>query len=158
MTKIIEAQINAKDISVAILVSRFNSFITDRLLAGACDAYLRHGGDDKLLTVIKTPGAFELPLAAQIAARSGQYEAIVGLGAVVRGETPHFDYVASEVVKGLAQVGLSTSVPVIFGVLTCDNVEQAIDRAGTKSGNKGFEAMVSALEMAALMRLLRQNQ
>ncbi|MDR1487807.1 MAG: 6,7-dimethyl-8-ribityllumazine synthase [Deltaproteobacteria bacterium] len=158
MTKTIEANITAKDISIAILVSRFNSFITDRLLAGACDAFLRHGGDDSLLTVIKTPGSFELPLAAQVAAKSGRHESIVALGAVIRGDTPHFDYVASEVVKGLAHVGLETSVPIIFGVLTCDNVEQAIDRAGTKSGNKGYEAMVSALEMANLMRLLRQNK
>jgi 6,7-dimethyl-8-ribityllumazine synthase len=157
MPKIIEAQITAKDLNVAIVASRYNSFITDRLTAGACDAFLRHGGDEQQLTIIKTPGAFELPLATQIAARSGQFEVIVALGAVIRGDTPHFDYVAAEAVKGLAQVGLATSVPVIFGVLTCDTVEQAIDRAGTKSGNKGFESMVTALEMAGLMRLLRKN-
>ncbi|MDR2443667.1 MAG: 6,7-dimethyl-8-ribityllumazine synthase [Deltaproteobacteria bacterium] len=156
MTKTLEAQITAQDLKLAIVVSRFNSFITDRLLAGACDAYLRHGGDESLLTVIKTPGAFELPLTVQAAAKSGRFQAIVALGAVIRGDTPHFDYIAAESIKGLAQVTLATGVPVVYGVLTCDTVEQAIDRAGTKSGNKGFEAAVTAMELAGLMRLIEQ--
>ncbi|MDR3135296.1 MAG: 6,7-dimethyl-8-ribityllumazine synthase [Deltaproteobacteria bacterium] len=156
MTKIIEGHITAKDLKLAIVVSRFNSFITDRLLAGACDAFVRHGGDDNLLTVIKTPGAFELPLVAQRAAQSKQYDAIVALGAIIRGDTPHFDYVAAESVKGLAHVTLATGIPVIFGVLTCDTVEQAIDRAGTKSGNKGAEASVTAMEMVALLRQIEK--
>jgi 6,7-dimethyl-8-ribityllumazine synthase len=156
MTRILEAQISAQGLKLAVAVSRFNSFITERLLAGAIDAFLRHGGLDDDLTVIKTPGAFELPITVQAAAKSGTYNAIVALGAVIRGSTPHFDYVAAEVSKGLAQVSLSTSVPVSFGVLTCDTVEQAVDRAGTKAGNKGFEAMVTAMEMAGLMRLLQK--
>ncbi|MDR2366554.1 MAG: 6,7-dimethyl-8-ribityllumazine synthase [Deltaproteobacteria bacterium] len=156
MTKIIEGHITAKDLKLALVVSRFNSFITDRLLAGACDAFLRHGGSDKLLTVVKTPGAFELPLITQAMARTKKHDAIVALGAVIRGDTPHFDYVAAESIKGLAQVTLDTGVPIIYGVLTCDNVEQAIDRAGTKSGNKGFEAAVTAMEMASLLRLIEK--
>jgi 6,7-dimethyl-8-ribityllumazine synthase len=156
MTKTLEGQISAKDLKMAIVVSRFNSFITERLLAGACDAYLRHGGDEKSLTVIKAPGAFELPLVTQAAARSGRFEAIVALGSIIRGDTPHFDFVAAESIKGLAQVTLATGVPVSYGVLTCDTVQQAIDRAGTKSGNKGFEAAVTAMEMAALMRLIEK--
>ncbi|MDR1111753.1 MAG: 6,7-dimethyl-8-ribityllumazine synthase [Deltaproteobacteria bacterium] len=154
MPKTLEGQITARDLRLAIVVSRFNSFITERLLAGAIDAFIRHGGDDGLLTVVKTPGAFELPLAAQAVAKTKKHEAIVALGAVIRGDTPHFDYVAAESIKGLAQVTLTTGVPIIYGVLTCDSVEQAIDRAGTKSGNKGFEAAVTAMEMAALMRLI----
>ncbi|MDR1546603.1 MAG: 6,7-dimethyl-8-ribityllumazine synthase [Deltaproteobacteria bacterium] len=154
MTKILEAQITAQDLKLALVVSRFNSFITERLLAGAVDAFVRHGGDESLLTVIKAPGAFELPLVAQAAAASGRYDAVAALGAVIRGDTPHFDYVAAEVSKGLAQAALSTGVPVVFGVLTCDTVEQAVNRAGTKSGNKGFEAAVTAMEMAGLMRLI----
>jgi 6,7-dimethyl-8-ribityllumazine synthase len=156
MTKTLEAQITAKDLRLAIVASRFNSLITDRLLAGACDAFLRHGGDPELLTVVKTPGAFELPLTVQAAAQSGRYDAVVALGAVIRGDTPHFDFIAAEAIKGLAQVSLATRIPVIYGVLTCDTVEQAIDRAGVKSGNKGFEAAVTAMEMAGLLRLLAQ--
>jgi 6,7-dimethyl-8-ribityllumazine synthase len=157
MTKTIEGQITAKDLKMAIVVSRFNSFITDRLLAGACDAYLRHGGDDSLLTVIKTPGAFELPLVTQAVANSKEHDAVLALGAIIRGDTPHFDYVAAESIKGLAHVSLATGIPVIYGVLTCDTVEQAIDRAGTKSGNKGFEAAVTAMEMASLLRLIGKS-
>ncbi|MDR0622535.1 MAG: 6,7-dimethyl-8-ribityllumazine synthase [Deltaproteobacteria bacterium] len=157
MTTTIEGHISAKDLKLAIVVSRFNSFITDRLLAGACDAYLRHGGDDKDLTVIKTPGAFELPLVTQTVAQTKKHEAIVALGAVIRGDTPHFDYVAAESIKGLAHVTLATGIPIIYGVLTCDTVEQAIDRAGTKSGNKGFEAAVTAMEMAALLRQITKS-
>ncbi|MDR0354390.1 MAG: 6,7-dimethyl-8-ribityllumazine synthase [Deltaproteobacteria bacterium] len=156
MTKTLEGQINAQDLKLAIVVSRFNSFITDRLLAGACDAFRRHGGDDDdRLTIIKTPGAFELPLTVQAAAKTGNYDAIIALGAIIRGDTPHFDHIAAESIKGLAQVTLATSVPVVYGVLTCDTVEQAINRAGTKSGNKGFEAAVTAMEMASLLKLIK---
>jgi 6,7-dimethyl-8-ribityllumazine synthase len=154
MPKILEAQINAQGLRLAIAASRFNSLITERLIAGASDSFLRHGGAEEDLTVVKVPGAFELPLAAKALAASGDYDAVVALGAVIRGSTPHFDYVAAEVSKGLAQVQLSSGVPVSFGVLTCDTVEQAIDRAGTKSGNKGFDAVVTAIEMARLMRLI----
>ncbi|MDR1085968.1 MAG: 6,7-dimethyl-8-ribityllumazine synthase [Deltaproteobacteria bacterium] len=154
MTKLIEAQISAQGLKIAVVVSRFNSFITERLLEGAKDAFVRHGGEADNLTIIKTPGSFELPLVASAAAKSGKYEAIAALGAVIRGSTPHFDYVAAEVSKGLAQAALSTGVPVSFGVLTCDTIEQAVDRAGVKGGNKGFEAMVTAMEMARLMGLV----
>ncbi|MDR1050115.1 MAG: 6,7-dimethyl-8-ribityllumazine synthase [Deltaproteobacteria bacterium] len=154
MPAILEGQISAQGVRLAVVVSRFNSFITERLLAGAADAFLRHGGDESLMTVIKTPGAFELPLAAKAAVKSGKYDAAVALGAIIRGDTPHFDYVAAESVKGLAQVTLETMVPVVYGVLTCDTVEQAVNRAGTKSGNKGFESAVTAMEMVSLMRLL----
>jgi 6,7-dimethyl-8-ribityllumazine synthase len=157
MTKTIEGHISANDLKLAIVVSRFKSFITDRLLAGASDAYLRHDGDEKLLTIFKAPGAFELPLVTQSVANTKKYDAIVALGAIIRGDTPHFDYVAAESIKGLAQVSLATGVPIIYGVLTCDTVEQAIDRAGTKSGNKGFEAVVTAMEMAALLRLITKS-
>jgi 6,7-dimethyl-8-ribityllumazine synthase len=155
MPKVLEAQITSKGLRLAVVVSRFNSLITDRLLAGAVDAFARHGGDEGDLTIVKAPGAFELPLVVQLAAESGRYDAVVALGAVIRGDTPHFDYVAAESIKGLAQVGLDTSVPVVYGVLTCDTLEQAIDRAGAKSGNKGFEAAVTAMEMAGLVKLLR---
>jgi 6,7-dimethyl-8-ribityllumazine synthase len=154
MPKILEAQINAQGIRLAVVASRFNSLIVDRLVAGAIDSYLRHGGADEDLTIIKVPGAFELPLAVKVASKTGAYDALVALGAVIRGSTPHFDYVAAEVSKGLAQVQLESEVPVSFGVLTCDTVEQAIDRAGTKSGNKGFDAVVSALETARLLKLI----
>ncbi|MDR2301542.1 MAG: 6,7-dimethyl-8-ribityllumazine synthase [Deltaproteobacteria bacterium] len=157
MTVTIEGHISAKELRLAIVVSRFNSFITDRLLAGACDAFHRHGGDENFLTVVKTPGAFELPLVTQTVANTKKHDAIVALGAVIRGDTPHFDYVAAESIKGLAQVTLATGVPIVYGVLTCDTVEQAIDRAGTKSGNKGFEAAVTAMEMAALLRQIQKS-
>ena len=152
MVKTLEAQITAKDLKLAIVASRFNSFITDRLLSGALDACIRHGGSEENFTVIKTPGAFELPLTAQAAAKTGRYDAVIALGAIIRGETPHFDYIAAESIKGLAQVTLATGVPIIYGVLTCDTVEQAIDRAGTKAGNKGFEAAVTAMEMCGLLK------
>jgi 6,7-dimethyl-8-ribityllumazine synthase len=157
MTAILEAQITAKDLRLAVVVSRFNSVITERLLAGALDAYVRHGGDESVLTVIKTPGAFELPLTVQLVAKSGRYDAVVALGAVIRGDTPHFDHIAAESIKGLAQVTLATEVPVVYGVLTCDTLEQAINRAGAKSGNKGFEAAVTAMEMAGLVKLLNNG-
>ncbi|MDR3154474.1 MAG: 6,7-dimethyl-8-ribityllumazine synthase [Deltaproteobacteria bacterium] len=154
MHLILEAQISASGLRLALAVSRFNSLVTERLLEGAVDAFLRHGGAEGDLTVVRVPGAFELPLAVQALARSGRYDAACALGAVIRGSTPHFDYVAAEVSKGLAQVQLATGLPVGFGVLTCDSLEQAADRAGAKSGNKGFDAVCTAIETANLLRLI----
>lgn len=138
----------------AIAVARFNHFVTDRLLEGALDGLRRHGVSDERITVVRTPGAWELPLAVSSLAATGRHDAILALGAVIRGSTPHFDYVAGECAKGCASVMMSTGVPVIFGVLTTDTIEQAVERAGTKAGNKGFEAALSALEMVSLGRAL----
>jgi len=149
--KVKEGKLNAEGLKFAIVVSRFNSFITERLLEGALDCLLRHGCSEENIEVFKTPGAFEIPLVAKKLAKK-DYDAVIALGAVIRGETPHFDYVAAEVSKGVASVSLETEKPVIFGVLTTDTVEQAIDRAGTKAGNKGWEAALAAIEMANLLR------
>ncbi len=157
MPRIIEGQLNASGLKVAIVVSRFNSFITERLLAGALDGLQRHGGDPDKIDIIKVPGSWEVPLAAGELARQHRYDAIICLSAVIRGETPHFDYVAGEAAKGIAQVASETGVPVAFGVLTTNTLEQAIDRAGAKGGNKGFDAAVTAIEMANLLRQLRQS-
>ncbi len=146
----LEGKLNAEGIKFAIAVSRFNSFITERLLEGAIDCILRHGGSERDITIVKVPGAFELPIIAK--KLSKDFDAVIVLGAVIRGETPHFDYVAAEVSKGIASVGLETGKPIAFGVLTTDTVEQAIDRAGTKAGNKGWEAALSAIEMVNLFR------
>jgi 6,7-dimethyl-8-ribityllumazine synthase len=154
MAKIIEGSLQAKGLKFGLIVSRFNSFISDRLLEGALDTLQRHGALDKETTVVKVPGAFEIPLVASKMAASGKYDAVICLGAVIRGATPHFDYVSSEVSKGVASVGLETGVPVIFGVLTTDSIEQAIERAGSKAGNKGSEAAVCAIEMINLCRSL----
>jgi 6,7-dimethyl-8-ribityllumazine synthase len=151
MVKILEGQLIAKGKRFGIVVSRFNDFITEKLLGGALDALTRTGAKENDIQIIKVPGAFEIPLAAKKAARTGRYDAVICLGAVIRGATPHFDYVCAEVSKGVAQVGLDSELPVIFGVLTTDTVEQAIDRAGTKSGNKGWHAAMAAVEMANLM-------
>jgi 6,7-dimethyl-8-ribityllumazine synthase len=156
--KIYEGQLDAKGVKVAIILSRFNSFITERLLEGAKDALLRHGGSDDDFTVIRVPGAFELPLIAKKLAESKKYDAVIALGAVIRGSTPHFDYVAAEVSKGLAQVSLSSGVPVAFGVLTCDTIEQAVERAGTKAGNKGFDAAMTAMEMVSLFKAMDEGK
>ena len=139
----------------AIVVSRFNEFVSSRLLGGAIDALERHGCKTANITVVWVPGAWELPLVAKKLASSGRYHAVICLGCVIRGETPHFDYIAAEAAKGLGQVSLESGVPVAFGVLTTNTLEQAIDRAGAKSGNKGFDAAMSAVEMANLMRQLR---
>jgi 6,7-dimethyl-8-ribityllumazine synthase len=148
---VIEGQFHANGKKVAIVVARFNSFIVDSLLAGAVDTLKRHGNvNDEDITVVKVPGAYEMPLAAQKVAKSGNYDAIIALGAVIRGGTPHFDFVAGECNKGLAQVSLNHDIPVAFGVITTDNIEQAIERAGTKAGNKGSEAALTALEMIDL--------
>jgi 6,7-dimethyl-8-ribityllumazine synthase len=154
MTKVIEGLISAAGLKAAVAVSRFNGFVTERLLDGAVDAFLRHGGDEADLTVVRVPGAFELPLAVQALARSGRFGAVVALGAIIRGQTPHFDFVAAEATKGVALAALESGLAVSFGVLTCDTVEQAVDRAGAKAGNKGFDAMVSAMEMASVLRLI----
>ena len=154
MPEIIEGKISAEGFSFAILVSRFNDFITSKLVAGAMDALTRHGGDDGQITLIKVPGAFEIPLTAKKLAESGKFNAIICLGAVIRGATPHFDYVAAEVSKGIALVALESKIPVTFGVLTTDNLEQAIERAGSKAGNKGWDAAMGAMEMANLYAAL----
>jgi len=154
MAKQIEGKLDATGLKVGLLVSRFNSFISDRLLEGAVDALLRHGAVDANLTVVRVPGAFELPIAAKKMVDTGKYDAIICLGAVIRGATPHFDYVSAEVSKGIASVSLDSGVPVAFGVLTTDNIEQAVERAGTKSGNKGFEAAVSTIEMVNLFKAM----
>jgi 6,7-dimethyl-8-ribityllumazine synthase len=154
-SKVIEGNLDAKGLKFAILVTRFNSLITDRLLAGALDALVRTGGDQKNIEIVKAPGSWELPLLARRLAALKKYDAIICLSAVIRGDTPHFDYLAAEVSKGLAQTAMEFGVPVSFGVLTCDTLEQAIDRAGAKNGNKGFDAAMSAVEMGNLMKKLR---
>ena len=148
----IAGKLDASGLKIAIIASRFNEFVTARLIEGAVDCLLRHGSGEKDITVIRVPGSFELPLAAKKAASSGKYDAVICLGALIRGQTPHFDYIAAEVTKGVAQVSLDTELPVTFGVITADTLEQAIDRAGAKSGNKGFEAALGAVEMADLLR------
>jgi 6,7-dimethyl-8-ribityllumazine synthase len=148
---VIEGQLTTPKGKFAILVARFNSYIVESLLDGAIDTLKRHGVSEKDIEVIRVPGAFEMPIAAQRIANKNQHAAIIALGAVIRGGTPHFDYVAGECVKGLSQVSLSTDTPVTFGVLTVDSIEQAIERAGTKAGNKGEEAAITALEMVNLL-------
>lgn len=152
---IIEGSLEAKGLKFAILVSRFNSFITERLLAGALDALNRTGAQPEDIEIIRVPGSWELPVTAAEIARRRRHDAIICLSAVIRGETPHFDHIAAEASKGLAQTSLETGVPIAFGVLTTNTLEQAIDRAGAKSGNKGFDAAMSAVEMGNLMRRLR---
>ena len=152
MPKIIEGRLDAKGLKIGILVSRFNSFISDRLVDGAVDALLRHGADQDNLVVVRVPGAFEIPPAARKMAASGHYDALICLGAVIRGATPHFDYVSAEVSKGIAAVSMEAGIPVTFGVLTTDTLEQAIERAGSKAGNKGFDAAMAAIEMVNLYR------
>ncbi|MGI9952348.1 6,7-dimethyl-8-ribityllumazine synthase [Moorellaceae bacterium AZ2] len=149
----LEGKLTAEGLKFGIVVSRFNEFITSRLLSGALDALERHGAESEAIDVVWVPGAFEIPLTAQKMAQRG-YDAVICLGAVIRGATPHFEYVAAEVTKGIAQVALTSGLPVIYGVITADNLEQAIERAGTKAGNKGFEAAVAAIEMANLFKEL----
>jgi 6,7-dimethyl-8-ribityllumazine synthase len=157
LSTIIEGDLSARELRFAIIVGRFNSFITDRLLAGATDALTRSGCPQENVTIVRVPGSWEMPAVAHELARSTRYDAIIALGAVIRGETPHFDYVAGEAARGLAHVAAETGVPIGFGVLTTNTVEQAVDRAGAKSGNKGFDAAMTAIEMANLMRRLRQH-
>jgi len=156
MSRVFEGQLSAAGLKFAVVVSRFNSFITERLLAGAMDALTRTGASPDLIDVIKVPGSWEVPMVAGELARQHRYDALICLSAVIRGETPHFDYVATEAAKGVAHVAAETGVPVAFGVLTTNTLEQAIDRAGAKGGNKGFDAAMTAVEMANLMRTLRQ--
>ncbi len=151
MPNIIEGGLNAQGKRFGLVVSRFNDFITEKLTGGAIDALTRCGADPEAIDIVKVPGAFEIPLVAQKMASDNRYDAIICLGAVIRGATPHFDYVSAEVSKGIAQVTLATGLPVIFGVLTTDTIEQAIERAGTKAGNKGWSAAISAVEMANLI-------
>jgi 6,7-dimethyl-8-ribityllumazine synthase len=157
MPKVFEGQLSAAGLRFGIVVSRFNSFITDRLLGGAMDALTRAGADPELIDIVKVPGSWEVPLVTGELARQHRYDALICLSAVIRGETPHFDYVAGEAAKGIAHVSSETGVPVAFGVLTTNTLEQAIDRAGAKSGNKGFDAAMTAIEMANLLRTLRQG-
>lgn len=152
--KVIEGEIQAKGFRFGIVVSRFNDFITSRLLEGARDALLRHGADEKDIDVVKVPGSFEIPMVAKRLASKGSYNAVICLGTVIRGATPHFEYVASEVSKGIASASMETGVPIAFGVITSDTIEQAVERAGTKSGNKGWDAAITAIEMAQLIKKL----
>ena len=157
MAKILEGRLIGEGKRFAIVVSRFNDFITEKLVSGAMDALTRTGVDPDGVHIVKVPGAFEIPLAAQKMAQTERYDAVICLGAVIRGATPHFDYVSAEVSKGVAQVSLDAGVPVIFGIITTDTIEQAIERAGTKSGNKGWSAAMSAIEMANLMESFNQE-
>lgn len=154
--KTIEGGLHAKGLKIAVIVARFNGFITDRLLEGALDAWRRHGGAEGDLDVIKVPGSWEMPVVAGELTRARRHDAIVCLGAVIRGATPHFDYVAGNAASGLANLAANSGVPIAFGVLTTNTVEEAIDRAGAKSGNKGFDAVLTAVEMANVMRQLRE--
>ncbi len=156
MPKIIEGMLHAKGKKFAIVVSRFNEFISEKLLGGALDALVRSGANNEDIDIVKVPGAFEIPLLSQKMAQKGTYHAVICLGAVIRGATPHFDYVSSEVTKGIASVSVKTNVPVILGVLTTDTIEQAIERAGTKAGNKGWEAAIAAIEMANVIEAVEK--
>jgi 6,7-dimethyl-8-ribityllumazine synthase len=156
MPNIIEAKLLAEGKKFALVVSRFNDFITDKLVGGAVDALVRSGAAAQDIDIVKVPGAFEIPLVAKKMAKKGIYHAIICLGAVIRGATPHFEYVSSEVTKGIAMVSLEFEIPVIFGIVTTDTIEQAIERAGTKAGNKGWHAAISAIEMANLIQDIDQ--
>jgi 6,7-dimethyl-8-ribityllumazine synthase len=152
MARVVEGALQAKGMRFGIVVSRFNDFINRRLLDGALDALARHGAEEGMITVARVPGSFEIPLMAKKLAASGKYDAIICLGAVIRGATPHFEYISSEVTKGIAQVALESGLPVSFGILTTDTIEQAIERAGTKSGNKGWDAALAAIEMVNVLK------
>ncbi len=154
MPKLHEAKLIAEGKKFALVVSRFNDFITERLLSGALDALIRSGAADEDLEVIKVPGAFEIPLVAKKMANTKRFDAVICLGAVIRGSTPHFDYISAEVSKGVAMAGMESEIPIIFGVITTDTIEQAIERAGTKAGNKGWSAAITAVEMANLFELI----
>jgi 6,7-dimethyl-8-ribityllumazine synthase len=154
MARTIQGALDARESRFGIVVSRFNSFISDRLLTGALDALARHGASEDNITVVWVPGSFEIPLTARKLAQSGNYDAVICLGTLIRGETPHFDHLSSAVTKAIGSVGLDSGVPVIYGVLTCNTVEQAVERAGLKSGNRGFDAAMSAIEMIQVMRQL----
>jgi 6,7-dimethyl-8-ribityllumazine synthase len=157
MPKIIEGSLSAANLKFGLVVSSFNGFITSQLLEGAKHALIKHGASEDDITIVHVPGAFEIPLAAQELARSGNVDAIVALGAVIRGSTSHYDFVAGECAKGVSKVALDASIPVLFGVLTTDTIEQAIERAGTKAGNKGAEAAIAAIEMASVVAQIRSG-
>jgi len=154
MPRFVEGEISAKGIKVAIVVSRFNDFICQRLLDGALDALKRHGASDDQITIVKVPGCFEIPSMAKKLALDSRFDCVICLGAVIRGATPHFEYISSQVARGIASVALESQIPVAFGVITTDTLEQAIERAGAKSGNKGWDAAVSAMEMVSLFKAL----
>lgn len=156
MPRTIEGELSAKGLRFGIVVSRFNDFITSRLLGGALDALGRSGAEDGDITVVRVPGAREIPVVARHMAECGKYDAIICLGAVIRGSTPHFEYVASESSKGVAEVALRSGLPVIYGILTTDTIEQAVERAGTKAGNRGYDAAIAAIEMASVLKKLKQ--
>ncbi|MDQ7838456.1 MAG: 6,7-dimethyl-8-ribityllumazine synthase [Thermodesulfobacteriota bacterium] len=157
MARVFEGKVRAEGLKIAIIISRFNDFIGERLMGGAMDALLRHGASEKDIDIYKVPGAFEIPLVAKKAAASDKYDAVICLGAVIRGATPHFEYVSAEVSKGIAQVSLDTGVPLAFGILTTDTIEQAIERAGTKAGNKGWDAALAAIEMVNLLKAIHRK-
>jgi len=152
MYKIIEGQLDAKGFRFAVIVSRFNDFISNRLLEGCIDALVRHGAREDTISVYKVPGSFEIPITAKKLAETNSFDAVICLGGVIRGDTPHFDYVAAEVSKGIARVSQEAKLPVIYGVITADTIEQAIERAGTKAGNRGWDAAISAIEMVNLFK------
>lgn len=152
MIKTIEGQLDAKDIKFGIVKSRFNNFITQQLLVGAIDCISRHGGIESDITLVQVPGCFEIPYAASKMAKSKKYEVILCLGALIRGQTPHFEYISNEVSKGIAKISLDTGLPVIYGIITTENIEQAIERAGTKAGNKGWDAAIAGIEMANIFK------
>jgi 6,7-dimethyl-8-ribityllumazine synthase len=154
----LEGQLTAQGLNFVIVVSRFNSLVTQRLLDGALDALKRHGADENAITIAWAPGSFELPLVAKKFAQTGKYHAVICLGCIIRGDTPHFEYVASETAKGIAQVMLETGVPMVFGVVTADNLEQALERAGAKAGNRGFDAAMTAMEMANLLQKIETQK
>jgi 6,7-dimethyl-8-ribityllumazine synthase len=152
--KIFEGELQAKGLKFCIVISRFNEFITGKLLDGAMDALIRHGAKEEDIDIVKVPGSFEIPVIARKMALKGAYNAIICLGTVIRGATPHFDYIAAEVTKGIASASMETGIPIAFGVLTCDSIEQAVERAGSKSGNKGWDAALTSIEMAQVMKKL----
>jgi len=157
MPKNIEAKLSAEKLKFGVVVSRFNEFITSKLLEGALDCLIRHGASDEDIEVVWVPGSFEIPLTAKLLAESQRFDAVICLGAVIRGATPHFEYVAAEVSKGVARVSLESKVPTAYGVLTTDTIEQAIERAGTKAGNRGWDAALTAIEMANLRKILSKS-
>lgn len=158
MPRILEGNLSSKGLKVAIVVSRFNDFIGGRLLEGAMDTLLRSGASENDIDIVKVPGSFEIPVAAKTLARNGGYDAIICLGCIIRGDTPHFDYVAGESAKGIAKIALEFERPVSYGIITADNLEQAIERAGTKSGNKGRDAALTAIEMANLLKAIGKKK
>ena len=157
MHKTLEGKLTARGLKFVICASRFNNFIVERLIDGALDALLRHEAKEEDVTVVRVPGSFELPAVAKRLVETGKFDAIICLGAVIRGDTPHFDYISAEVTKGLANLSLASTIPIAMGVITADTVEQAIDRAGTKAGNKGFDAAMTAIELANLYKALKQE-